>query len=448
VKWSKSILALSFAFFVVTMFLTSASAKPMLALAAHESRLASVSGSCASAMGHAQVQAAENNNRTWTVSKSGTADFQTIQEAINAAGPGDTILVQSGTYCEDVVVNKTVSIIGQDKCNTTIDGGYADNTVWITSNDVQISGFTITDGALCNVLIGASTMAKRVVVTDNFICNASHWGIVLVLSNYDRIEGNIIQSHYGPLGPAGSIELAGSSVNVIVGNTIEDGDLGISCTWSKDLAGDMTVGSLDNIIYHNSFVRNAIQVETDGYSANAWDDGVSGNYWSDYNGTDLNHDGIGDFPYFIDGNNVDDHPLMGVFSSFNTASGEQVSVVSNSTVDDFTCFESNKTIVLHVSNTTADQTYGFYRLTIPHDVIPPPYNVTVNGNPVGYTTLYENESLSIIYFSYEHSTPEITITPEFPSPIILLLVMMTALLAVSVLRRFRTRGDEVHRRKS
>jgi hypothetical protein len=45
-------------------------------------------------------------------------------------------------------------------------------------------------------------------------------------------------------------------------------------------------------------------------STNLWDNGVEGNYWSDYNGTDSNQDGIGDTPYIIDANNVDHYPLM------------------------------------------------------------------------------------------------------------------------------------------
>jgi nitrous oxidase accessory protein NosD len=41
-----------------------------------------------------------------------------------------------------------------------------------------------------------------------------------------------------------------------------------------------------------------------------WDNGSRGNYWSDYNGTDADSDGIGDTPYVIDVLNEDRYPLM------------------------------------------------------------------------------------------------------------------------------------------
>jgi nitrous oxidase accessory protein NosD len=41
-----------------------------------------------------------------------------------------------------------------------------------------------------------------------------------------------------------------------------------------------------------------------------WDNGKEGNYWSDYNGTDADGDGIGDTPYVIDVLNQDRYPLM------------------------------------------------------------------------------------------------------------------------------------------
>ena len=51
--------------------------------------------------------------------------------------------------------------------------------------------------------------------------------------------------------------------------------------------------------------------------ANSWDNGLVGNFWSDYNGTDSSRDGIGDPPYVIDGNNIDNYPLMFPFDIEN-----------------------------------------------------------------------------------------------------------------------------------
>jgi len=78
--------------------------------------------------------------------------------------------------------------------------------------------------------------------------------------------------------------------------------------------------SSNNSVFHNNFIDNAVQVYSSA-STNVWDNGYpsGGNYWSDYNGTDLysgvyqnepGSDGIGDTPYVIDENNVDNYPLI------------------------------------------------------------------------------------------------------------------------------------------
>jgi parallel beta-helix repeat protein len=97
------------------------------------------------------------------------------------------------------------------------------------------------------------------------------------------------------------IYLKYSSSNTISGNNITSNyNVGIGLNSSSN-----------NKISHNNFVNNNIQVYSSG-SANIWDDGYpsGGNYWSNYNGTDANHDGIGDTPYVIDANNTDHYPLM------------------------------------------------------------------------------------------------------------------------------------------
>jgi len=70
--------------------------------------------------------------------------------------------------------------------------------------------------------------------------------------------------------------------------------------------------SSNNSIYSNNFVNNNLQIFADSDSVNVWNIGVvgKGNYWSNYNGTDNNGDGIGDTPYIIDEINQDNYPLM------------------------------------------------------------------------------------------------------------------------------------------
>jgi parallel beta-helix repeat protein len=73
----------------------------------------------------------------------------------------------------------------------------------------------------------------------------------------------------------------------------------------------------DIIISHNGFDGNEVQINgcfCEDYPENeephSWDDGREGNYWSDYNGTDVNNDGVGDTPYVVDIQNQDRYPLV------------------------------------------------------------------------------------------------------------------------------------------
>jgi len=83
---------------------------------------------------------------------------------------------------------------------------------------------------------------------------------------------------------------------------------------------------LNIILTHNSFIDNAVQFSgcfCKDYNTtepiHTWDDGEEGNYWSDYNGTDNNGDGVGDTPYVIDVQNQDRYPLMQSVATLPTA---------------------------------------------------------------------------------------------------------------------------------
>jgi parallel beta-helix repeat protein len=69
----------------------------------------------------------------------------------------------------------------------------------------------------------------------------------------------------------------------------------------------------NNTIYHNNFVNNTESLllwDNASQFVNFWDHGEQGNYWSNYNGTDANGDGIGDTPFTIAPFSVDRYPLM------------------------------------------------------------------------------------------------------------------------------------------
>ena len=99
----------------------------------------------------------------------------------------------------------------------------------------------------------------------------------------------------GPL-----FEFTGSSdKNLFVGNYIQ-------ATVGQD---PILYCSGVNTFYHNNFV-NVYWSKNLTSTSIIWDNGVEGNYWNDYQGTDSNHDGLGDTPHQIDANKQDRYPLM------------------------------------------------------------------------------------------------------------------------------------------
>jgi nitrous oxidase accessory protein NosD len=75
-------------------------------------------------------------------------NFTSIQEAINAAQPGDTVYVYNGTYNENVIVNKTINLTGENRENTIIDGGGSGDVVRIEANWTNLEGFKIKGSGL------------------------------------------------------------------------------------------------------------------------------------------------------------------------------------------------------------------------------------------------------------------------------------------------------------
>lgn len=153
-------------------------------------------------------------------------------------------------------------------------------------------------------------------ITGNNLQNNNR-GIRLLCSSYNNITGNSIASNgegiridqesittdYDQNSGKATSTTYPSTGNVITGNNITSNNYGVSISRSYSGSGISNDVS-GNTFYHNNFVANKNQVNPPFQSSdeqptanNFWDNGVEGNYWSDYNGTDANHDGIGDSPY-------------------------------------------------------------------------------------------------------------------------------------------------------
>lgn len=109
-----------------------------------------------------------------TVDPHGLEGYSSIQQAINNASDGDTILVRSGVYYENIVVNKSVSIIGEDRVNTVIEGGGELTAVVMKVENAVLRNLTIQHG-LVGVMLDQHTEGNQLI--DNAIISNSYYGI-------------------------------------------------------------------------------------------------------------------------------------------------------------------------------------------------------------------------------------------------------------------------------
>ena len=319
-----------------------------------------------------------------------------------------------------VVVNST-NIIVQ---SLTLENNYETITFAYT-NDSTIANITATDNFVSILLWNANnnTITNNT-LTDNML------GPIIGSSNDNRLINNDITNN----NLQGIGLFIDSHNNTLIGNVVKNSSCGVFLRMSEE-----------NTFYHNNFVNNTNQVNIEESPNNIWDNGVEGNYWSNYIGFDSDHDGIGDSPHLLDANNQDDFPLVNPIVFFYAGTWDNASysvdVSSNSTVSNF-YFNPSEGAFLRFNVTGENGTTGFCRVAIPIDLlwVEDGWNVTVNGIPVSFTAI-SYEDYTYLYFAYNHSTKTVEIEgthiiPEFSSIIILPLFMMITLL-ITVLQKKR-----------
>jgi parallel beta-helix repeat protein len=134
---------------------------------------------------------------TITVDGSGLGDHTTIQAAINSATDGDTIYVYSGTYNENVYVDKSISLIGEGKDTTIIDGNRNGSVVRLHNvKGVIISGFSIIKSGSVVYDAGISfDNAQNCLIYENNISGNKKGLWLSDLSLHNTFEGNIISNN-------------------------------------------------------------------------------------------------------------------------------------------------------------------------------------------------------------------------------------------------------------
>jgi parallel beta-helix repeat protein len=193
--------------------------------------------------------------------------YPTIKAGIAAAQPGDTVQVAQGTYREQVIINKALSLIGANTANTLIDA--SGNNTNSGGNGVGIYVDGMDNLTAAEKLVGGTGLSE-VVVQGFTVANAQFEGILVTnASNITIVENHVTGSNRGlqvPTSPGGcpfippwetsegfdcgeGLHLAGVHHSTVANNVVDHNAGGILLT-------DETGPNHDNLITGNLVTEN------------------------------------------------------------------------------------------------------------------------------------------------------------------------------------------------
>jgi parallel beta-helix repeat protein len=178
-------------------------------------------------------------------------DYPTIQQAINAASLGDVIFVKAGTYYEHIVVNKSVSIVGESPAATIVDGRWAGNVFEVVADHVLIANFTVQNAGRFNSGILLKGCKNTKILNNNIANNRD--GIFLSKSSNNTISRNSIANN-----EIGIFLYKSSNNNTVSGNRVTQN--------GRD--GILLSGCSNNLVSENKVVNNRIGLILSGSSNN------------------------------------------------------------------------------------------------------------------------------------------------------------------------------------
>lgn len=119
---------------------------------------------------------------------------ESIQEAIDAADPGDVLIVESGIYIESINITKSLTMMGR---NTglgppVIDAGGKNSSVTLSADGISIEGFKIINSSERHGNAGLKLISNKNLIKDNIVTQNKGTGISLLGSRGNKIANNTV----------------------------------------------------------------------------------------------------------------------------------------------------------------------------------------------------------------------------------------------------------------
>ena len=198
-----------------------------------------------------------------TVCSSGCG-YTSIQAAIDAAKMGDTIEVYSGTYYENVNVNKQLNLQGFDTGNgaPVVDGSGVMYTISLNADGISLTNFNITNSRWDGIVVYSN---YNTLVANRVYSNSRNGIVLFYSSNNTLIENNVSNNIEG-------IMLYYSNNNTLTGNNISNNERGIILKYSNNsiLNDNTALYNTYEGIQLTFFSRNNTLIYNN-FSSNSWD---------------------------------------------------------------------------------------------------------------------------------------------------------------------------------
>jgi parallel beta-helix repeat protein len=151
-------------------------------------------------------------------------EYSKIQEAVDAASPGETIIVKVGTYYENVVLNKSLTLKSEEKA--IIDAQYSGNPITVLADNCTIEGFEVRNSGPTEDNAGIFVASQGNVIKSNY-CIGNFSGIALSGIGGRKCEKNLIENNFCTGNQEEGIEIESCNDIIVRGNTLQNNKMGI-----------------------------------------------------------------------------------------------------------------------------------------------------------------------------------------------------------------------------